>query len=56
MPSLAARARSFFREIFRFHNLFKPLRTAAASDEAPPSPEERGMFLVMMMCANFLIL
>lgn len=54
LPSFAARVRSFFCDNFKFHSLLSPLRTAAASEEAPPSPEEIGMFFLIEMLANFL--
>lgn len=53
LPSLAAKPRSFFCDNFKFQSLLSPLRTAAASEEAPPSPEETGMFFLMDMWANF---
>lgn len=54
LPSLAAKLRSFFCDNFKFQSLLRPLRIAAASEEAPPSPEEIGMFFLMDMWANFL--
>lgn len=54
MPSLAARARSFFVDILRFQKVLSPLSTAAASEDAPPRPEETGTFFLMVMWMNFL--
>lgn len=54
LPSFAAKFRSFFCDNFKSQSLLSPLRIAVASEEAPPSPEETGMFFLIVMWANFL--
>ena len=44
-PSFAASERSFLVERFVLQSLLSPFKTAAASEEAPPRPDEIGIFL-----------
>ncbi len=55
-PSWAASARRSFWERPRSHRLFRPLSVAAASEDAPPRPEEIGMFFVISMWADLSML
>lgn len=54
-PSCEARLRSLSVPKFKPQSSFRPFRTAAASEEAPPRPAEIGMLLWMIISIFVLI-